>query len=376
MENRIYYGQFTLMHWIRLMLTKDIVLPPYQRKFVWGNEAVKSFISAFDTNLFVPPVAIGRYKTGPDIEQNIILDGQQRLTSLLLAYIDKMPRIGGDAEWRFSSLLLDDTHENKKEKILSRIPDDDSYEDLSLAKTDEFFQTHYLGYSFIVPDASTTTADQQAFYSSVFLKINSTGTLLSYEQSREAMYYFHDNLTQLFKPGFEKIEINGQSIDFPRYLALLSQYKKEGNNERNLARGTHGRVDQLNKYILSYIDSVNHRRNEDDSQFGKFDDTFPGNTASDRLQQFKSDLAKLFPAKENVTSIIDADMWMFGLTHFILFDGKKLKDDADVNELKNKISTEIAVFKGNQDHSTHPNDLQNIKLRVRKSIDIYQNYVS
>ena len=31
MKNRIFYGEYTLKHWIKLMLTSNIVLPDYQR---------------------------------------------------------------------------------------------------------------------------------------------------------------------------------------------------------------------------------------------------------------------------------------------------------------------------------------------------------
>lgn len=35
MENKVYYGEYTLKHWINMMLTGNIVLPDYQRHFVW-----------------------------------------------------------------------------------------------------------------------------------------------------------------------------------------------------------------------------------------------------------------------------------------------------------------------------------------------------
>lgn len=35
MENKIYYGEYTLKHWIKLILNGNIILPEYQRHFVW-----------------------------------------------------------------------------------------------------------------------------------------------------------------------------------------------------------------------------------------------------------------------------------------------------------------------------------------------------
>ena len=34
MESRTYYGEYSLKHWIDLMLNGNIVLPEYQRSFV------------------------------------------------------------------------------------------------------------------------------------------------------------------------------------------------------------------------------------------------------------------------------------------------------------------------------------------------------
>ena len=41
MENKVYYGEYTLKHWINLMLSGNIVLPEYQRHFVWRERDVK-----------------------------------------------------------------------------------------------------------------------------------------------------------------------------------------------------------------------------------------------------------------------------------------------------------------------------------------------
>ena len=44
MENRVYYGEYSLKHWIELILKQDIVLPPYQRVFVWKEKKVRQLI--------------------------------------------------------------------------------------------------------------------------------------------------------------------------------------------------------------------------------------------------------------------------------------------------------------------------------------------
>lgn len=85
MDKKVYYGEYSLKHWIELLLKKDLELPPYQRNFVWLEEQVKEFVNGLKGEIFVPPVTIGVCnKDG--VNHNLILDGQQRLSSILLAF--------------------------------------------------------------------------------------------------------------------------------------------------------------------------------------------------------------------------------------------------------------------------------------------------
>lgn len=91
MDKKVYYGEYTLLHWIELILKHSIVLPDYQRGFVWPKENLESIVESFRLGSFIPPIVIGVYTEG-GVSRNIILDGQQRLTSLLLSYIKLYPK--------------------------------------------------------------------------------------------------------------------------------------------------------------------------------------------------------------------------------------------------------------------------------------------
>jgi uncharacterized protein with ParB-like and HNH nuclease domain len=91
MKNRIYYGEYNLAHWIKLMLSSNIVLPEYQRLFVWKEADVINFINQVKDDQFVPTLTIGHYVENDGKQLNWILDGQQRLSSLLLAYLGLYP---------------------------------------------------------------------------------------------------------------------------------------------------------------------------------------------------------------------------------------------------------------------------------------------
>lgn len=68
------------------MLREEIVLPEYQRHFVWSERDLKRLITSFKEGQFVQPVTIALYDDTNE-KMNLILDGQQRLTSILLAYL-------------------------------------------------------------------------------------------------------------------------------------------------------------------------------------------------------------------------------------------------------------------------------------------------
>lgn len=69
MENKVYYGEYTLKHWIKLMLSGNIVLPEYQRHFVWRERDLKRLLQSLSDGQFVQPVTIALYDDS-SIRQN------------------------------------------------------------------------------------------------------------------------------------------------------------------------------------------------------------------------------------------------------------------------------------------------------------------
>lgn len=86
MKNRVYYGEFTLDYWLDQLISGGIELPEYQRSFVWRKEQIINLIKSIEKEEFVPPITIGKLN-----DKNIIIDGQQRLSSIVLAYLNIVP---------------------------------------------------------------------------------------------------------------------------------------------------------------------------------------------------------------------------------------------------------------------------------------------
>lgn len=75
-----------------MILSGEITLPNFQRSFVWDPKKLINFIDSFNKGLYVPPILIANF-SGDNIDTaaNYVLDGQQRLSAKLLAYLGIFP---------------------------------------------------------------------------------------------------------------------------------------------------------------------------------------------------------------------------------------------------------------------------------------------
>lgn len=387
MENRVYYGQYSLKHWINLILKKNITLPEYQRYFVWNESKVATLIEAFKHKHFIPPVTIGAFKIG-DASQNLILDGQQRLTSILLAYLDLYPdektyqktietfasenddsepgeQLDNIFEWTFHKLTEKGC---KKNEILEKIQEG-NYKKTNLNIDGNFFEENFLGFSYLVPSTNNEKV-QQKYYSSVFRNINIQGETLLPQESRASLYFLDKDLTQFFTKRFtQNFAVRGfggeTKIDFVRFFALLSQYNKDGGSER-IARSY---KQKMEKYYEEYIYSA---INDSDGKYGKFSNIFPGKQYNSRLATLQSTLDQM-KIDEKFSSIIDLDMYFFGLIYNIIFLGKAV-DQENFEELKKSIDLKITELKKDAQHVKAPGHLKYLRLRIDASINIYNEY--
>jgi len=387
MENKVYYGEYSLKHWIDLILKQDIELPPYQRYFAWEDTQAKTLIEAFREKQFIPSVTIGHYGG-----KNIIIDGQQSLTSILLSYLgifpdrDKNAKKNSDdmfadnnddnmdddennmIEWRFDKL----TEKGKNKEEIRKNTKNDGYNSLVIEGIDEdFWKDNFLGFSYIVPNG-TSENEVIKFYSTLFKNINTQGTSLTPQESREALYYINKEYKDFFAPDFcNTIKINNKKIDFVRYLSMLSQFKKDGKVDR-IAYG-YFRSKNMENYYEEYIYDI---INNNDGKFGKFEEIFSGgsNDAKEAVSRLAEYFTKLNFSKK-YQSIIDADVYLFGLIYFTLFEKKEFDLNKN-NDLSKIIQNRIEKLREDKSHIKSPNQKKHIALRISESINTYREYIS
>lgn len=390
-NNRIYYGEYSLAYWIQMIIKGNIVLPEYQRTFVWNKDDYTNLIDSFKEKQFIPPVTIGAYKT-TNGQDNLIIDGQQRLTSVFLAYIERFPKKEAGTgnienlvnendddsdddeqenmiEWTFKDLLAKG---NNKGEIIAKCPQE-KYEILDHLD-DDFFNKNFLGFAYIVPSTSTEE-EQQKFFSTLFRNINIRGKSLYVLESRASLYFLNHQLKEWFNPEFCK-EISSSivdksrksSMDFVRYVALLSQYKKKG-SERGIG---YGYASKMENYYETYIYSV--VGDKDSIIFGKFSDIFTDKNYKPYLDEIDRLITEL-NYRRRFQSIIDLDLYFFGLIYFTAFE-KRVLDTSRKDALEEELKNAINDIKGNGLHTKSPACLKYLRERIFKSIEIYQKYLN
>lgn len=391
MESKVYYGEYTLEHWIDLILKGNIILPDYQRLFVWDKDKAEKLIESINNNEFVPPVTIGSYDNGSKRE-NLILDGQQRLTSIFLSFLGVFPN--KEKYKKKISILIDDNDSeididefdnilewslkkltekgNSKNKILSKIKEG-NYDTISEIDS-EFLRSHYLGFSYLVPQVASGEnvdefySEQQKYYSSVFRNINIQGETLLPQESRKSLYFLKDTLVDFFEPEFSKsIRVNDSQMDFVRYIALISHYEKQV----NINKVGYRYARKMEKLYEEFIYFVAY--DQDSELFALLPSYVTEGNYADKLKEI-SELFRLITVQMELNSIIDIDLVAFGLLKYIIFETRTL-DIEKLNNLVEELKLNIQGFKNDVNHTKNPSALKHLRGRIQTSYDIYGKYI-
>ena len=418
-ETRVYYGEYTLRHWIDLMLTRDIDLPDYQRSFVWAEDDVKRLLASLKSGQFILPVTIAHYKD-ENREQNLILDGQQRLTSILLAYLGFMPikekfnsvnvdlangddseedGRGSSMEWTYKKLLKETPKDNSVLSIRHRLRDNDQYKDLNVeieGDMEEFYDRTFLGFSFIIPAEQDANATER-YFSALFRNMNYLGKKLSSLESRRSLYFMDREYKDYFDGkttegddilcNIKIIEnMQPRKIDFVRYLSVLSQLMVVKDNEMNrvmVGYSSYGSRESYYADYVSYIVNLEQESRKDKFNGFSMEKCFPNHEWKERFIKVREFLARnkaklgLDEKNDAFTSWIDADYWLFGLLDTVVFKGKSLvKEDELTAKLINEISEKRQQKEGEQasEYQRNPNRIGNLRDRIGRSLSIYASY--
>lgn len=399
---KMYYGEFSLREWIKMLLNGDVILPPFQRSFVWKEEQVKGLLKSFSEGFMIPPVIIAKKE-----QENIILDGQQRLSSILLSFIRLFPKktqelvadmqndLEGDDEdiqssgmnqildWRLGS-IQEKFHQCNSDiqKTIEELQKDSmNYRSFDGVDENNFWDENFLGYAYVTPrdTAVTNTTD----FAKTFHQINTAGTPLLPYESRRAYYWLDEKLGRIFAPAFaNRIGIvqnqKWVSVDFVRPLAFAVEYF-HAHDDLDKIRPVDvakGYSRNLESYFTDFVQCAADFGDNLDALRTRFGDVrkILGNNVHKRLEKVEEwcEVSGFLPSFD---SLYTYDYYFFGLIYWTMVSGKNIRKE-DLPQIKADLQGAIEKFKESVTGKTNYNTLKRIRERLHESISIYAKHVN
>ena len=154
-DDSIRLGKENILSLVRRSYNGEVVLPDFQRNFIWDRQGIEEFIKSLLENVFIGTFLIletvpgmepfncilvqGAKKVNPNIEAKpkiIILDGQQRLTSLFYAiYSPDIPLKNTERPYAFFIDLQKLAEDDIDEAVFSHPKDHMFYKNLLDGRT-------------------------------------------------------------------------------------------------------------------------------------------------------------------------------------------------------------------------------------------------
>ena len=149
----------------------EIVIPPFQRSYVWNLRQASRFIETLLLGLPVPEIFLSR---DFDSDKYVVIDGQQRLKSIQFFYDGVFsPSTGADEAKPFKL-----TGVQKEFQGLT-------YE--ALARNDQFRIDNSVIHATVVKQDAPSKDNTSVYH--IFDRINSSGTRLTPQEMRSAIYH-------------------------------------------------------------------------------------------------------------------------------------------------------------------------------------------
>lgn len=384
METNVFYGEYSLDHWIHLLETGNIKLPKIQRSFTWKDYKIKRLIKSLHNKQFIPPVIVIRSN-----QENLIIDGQQRLTSLLLAYRNKYPtRKNLNNKWKYCSQSDGNTTATNFDDP-DGFTDYDFFEGIGTSNIDknDFFKDKFLGFTFISPQSDDKNKQEQ-FFAQTFYSINTQAELLTADEKLEAYKLIAPELKNIISSKFEEyFKVSRGSNKLIRILGYILQYRM---NEDFIQTA------EKTEDFANIIESLSNRipvdlfgkRGEivrdfdysqpyygDGSNYSIFEKTDDTPCYMEILEKIKIELNKNKNQNPNAPykfdKIVHFDVLFFGFLYQCLFKSNisYLNDENTIRELIEKCS-KLAEKLHKRSKNT-PNDSIYICERIKESIKLY-----
>ena len=296
--------------------------------------------------------------------------------------------------------LLDKNKTNTIETIKEKLKGDDKYKEITKVKIkendtekdlildDTFWDTTFLGFSYIIPTEINEDKTKR-YFSTLFRHMNYFGQKLLPIESRRSLYYLNKDYKNYFDGiaiiDNEEIDVFAKfkimidkkyyKIDIVRYTSILSQYVAKGEDIKKILVG-YSAYSSRENYYADYVSFILEEELEERTdKFNGFEfDEYDWKNAYKTIYNFIQENYTKFTNDNNKTfnSWIESDYWLCGLIFWVLFKKQRIKE-GDKEELFKEIKEQIEKAKNK--YSKTPNQLGNLRERMKDSIEIYSRYV-
>lgn len=239
-----------------------IVIPDFQRRFVWNKEQVAKLALSIIKSVPVPPI----YMYVNENKKKVILDGQQRVTAMFL-YFNNLWYVGTSAYNRFdykeinrlNHLVMDleksngeKTSEENSQKIeqiydeleqkhgvvretYSVDEDKDKNLDITFSSFEEDEQDYILSTRIDYTLVECVDKNPSRVYAEIFKLLNSGGRLLGTQEIRNGIYWetelykklFEINRNAIWRKVYGKESLYSKDVEILLKMLAIDYYTKE-----------------------------------------------------------------------------------------------------------------------------------------------------
>lgn len=213
-----YGTDFDVEGLIRRMGREDIYLPPFQRAYVWSIKQASRFVESLLLGLPVPGIFLARDE---DTQQMLIIDGQQRLYSLLYFYQGIWPQTSRE----FVLTGLQSKFQGMKYK--------------NLPAADKRRLDNAVIHATIIRQEEPDDGNSSIYF--IFERLNTGGLLLTPQEIRSALYHgpFNEALEHLnFATAWRSLygPTSPRRRDIELILRFFALYFDDTNYQKPMAR--------------------------------------------------------------------------------------------------------------------------------------------
>lgn len=232
----------------------DILIPPFQRDYVWRQPEASKFIESLLLGLPVPGVF---FATEPQSSKQLVIDGQQRLKTLLFFFDGYFnPRPDDKNRRVFSLTKVQSPFEGKTYKTLE--------------ENDRIRLDTSIIHATVVKQSAPPGEDTSLYH--IFERLNSGGRRLTDQEMRLALYHGrlieklkelnqHENWRSIF--GRTHARLKDQELilrffamffDLPRYERPMGEFlNKYAGRNRNLGENELERMGHIFRWTIDWF---------------------------------------------------------------------------------------------------------------------------